>query len=167
MNRERFMNREHSLGNRIVDVEETVNEKVFRLFEGGWIVDRQISPHGSMSGEAWWRAESTGLLSYCERGEMALVDGGRFEVGRRYHYILDEDSIEVRFADGEGTGSVFLRLRFVGEPPRATAMHRCRADVYEAEFSFDSNDCFWITYHVHGPRKNYVSRTRFSRLPER
>jgi hypothetical protein len=143
--------------------------RVFALLEGSWTIERAIEPGGQYVGIAEFIQVSPDILEYYEKGRLSLANGKRLDAEKRYTYLLQDGTIEVRFADGMNDGQHFVFIEFptFQEQPwpieSAEDTHICRLDTYKAVFRFESPDSFSTTYNVCGPRKGYVSRSVYTR----
>jgi hypothetical protein len=152
--------------------EAVMGKDVFDRLAGVWSIDRSIEPGGRFEGQALFRPDGPDRLAYQEKGDMILADGSRFEATRRYVYDWIGNWIQgrivVRFDDGPNRGNVFLKLDLrsaddAAEPIEARDSHLCGEDVYDATYRFVDAGRFEFTCRVHGPRKDYVLRTVYSR----
>ncbi len=144
--------------------------RAFALLEGSWSVERTIEPGGRFVGTASFTLEEKGVLIYRETGTVTLANGRKLSAKRSYHYRLRDDLIEVRFHDGSNAGERFVDLIFPDSQDHpwpietASDTHVCRLDRYDAVYRLDFEDLFQIVYFVHGPQKDYVSRSTYRRL---
>lgn len=137
---------------------------MFNQFEGRWQLERGILPGGAMRGEAKFISVSKVEFNYMEQGVLTLDHGDVIhDVTRSYIYKLEDDHIQVFYADGSDDGALFHVLKFENER-EAQAEHLCGEDFYRSHYAFDLPDCFTITHEVKGPKKDYVSKTIFTRL---
>ncbi len=132
---------------------------LFSLLPGRWAIDRGFSTGERFSGRAVIAREGDRGLSYEEHGTLTLPSGERFEARRRYAYELRGASLEVHFRGDAGLEGLFHQI----DPTTGEGTHFCDPDLYEAKYSFESDDRFRIHYRVTGPRKDYVSDTVFVR----
>ncbi|MBS0185647.1 MAG: hypothetical protein JSS34_04820 [Proteobacteria bacterium] len=96
------------------------------------------------------------VLLYREEIQMQhLKTGAIFEGSQEYLYSYDPNLKELckYFKDGR----LFYKLGFCGK--EASGVHRCKEDVYEARYMFDSHEKFFLTYRVKGPKKDYRHET--------
>lgn len=88
----------------------------------------------------------------------------------------EEEGISIWFVkeDGESVDYLFLDMEFQGggeggKRLRAKGRHPCGRDVYDAEFVFGGGgeqpgeEGMVVTYVVKGPKKDYISETRYTR----
>lgn len=138
---------------------------VFNDLAGIWQIDRQIKPGGRFTGLGHFQREKDDVYLYEERGALVLESGEVLEdVRRAYKYVLNDcEEIEIYFADGANAGALFQTLR--GDA-RAVILsdHDCPPDNYESAYDFSAlPDSFSTEHKVRGPRKAYVSVSKFSR----
>jgi uncharacterized protein DUF6314 len=105
---------------------------------------------------------------YHESGTLTLDDGIALAGENSYVYALRNGVIEVSFAQGLSRGVHFIDIVLPDEPTGTLPLvsndrHHCRMDTCDASFAMETPDCFTITYLVHGPAKNYVSRSDYHR----
>ena len=122
-----------------------------------WQLTRAISDHladkeGQFTGTARFTPEPGGL-AYRETG--TLIYGGQppLTATRQYHWRAEGDQIVVLFAD---------RTAFHSFCPNApTARHFCAPDHYDVAYDFAEWPNWTARWQVRGPRKDYVSITRY------
>lgn len=104
--------------------------------------------------------EPQGGLIAEERGRMRLADGSRLETRQRRIWRFPEPGVLV-FCYPEG-GEI---ARFaLDESGAAEATHLCGADRYLGRLRLDLDRGIWtLSWRVDGPRKAYLSETRFTR----
>ncbi|GME45973.1 Initiator tRNA phosphoribosyl transferase [Neofusicoccum parvum] len=113
---------------------------------------------------------------YAEEGTLRTDAGLEFAARRRYawRYAAEKgrEGVTVWFVkddDGASVDYLFLDMEFEGGGGsaglRAKGRHPCGEDVYDAAFVFggEGSAGMVVTYVVKGPRKDYVSETRYSR----
>lgn len=140
----------------------------FRLLRGDWALSRTISDGGTVRGKAEFSPRGPRILHYRESGWLTLSSGYSGEIRRQYFYVLEDDHIHVTFADAAPGQRTFLRLRLAADRIGglyACDTHLCGRDVYAATYGFESAQRIVITFHVSGPRKEYVIRTTLTRDP--
>lgn len=125
-------------------------------FIGSWRVRRTVidfngGPRCMFSGQAVVTADA-----FTESGEIQLGDR-TLSASRSYRLERLGDAVAVLRADG----SAFISL---GEQPSQAVRHDCGADAYLGRFLFRGPDEWAEAWRVKGPRKNYASLSRFSRL---
>ncbi len=133
---------------------------VFHVLKGTWAFDRLIGGHGSMAGQAAFRAAAPQSLDYEESGTHN-AKGGAVDFYQNYIYVHQDGEILVTFRDGRP----FHRLEFDSAQNflTATAVHFCGDDVYRGEYVFHDNDNFSLRWDVKGPRKDYMIETNYVR----
>ncbi len=137
------------------------NRRGLADFVGHWRIERQIEDHASgqplsFSGRATLTDEG-GCLLYEEAGTLVMPGQAGFHATRRYTWREVPGAIQVYFDDGR---------YFHSFDPNAAApedRHWCDPDTYEARYSFEYWPLWQADWRVRGPRKDYVSRTSYSR----
>ncbi|AJE46355.1 DUF6314 family protein [Celeribacter indicus] len=131
-------------------------------FGGIWRLEREIEDHlgggrARMYGTCAFRPDGTGL-DVEERGLLHMPDAARpFEAARRYLWREEGRRIDVFFADGGYFHS------FAPEEAQPEAGHDCAPDRYDVRYDFSLWPDWHARWRVRGPRKDYLSVTRFSR----
>lgn len=144
--------------------------EVFESLEGKWRFERDVSGKdgGKMQGTAVFRACDTGVLHYAEHGVFHQEGNPQpFKTHREYLYRMEENGqLCVYFKDGESMepARLFHEIVFREGSRKATGGHYCKPDQYDAAYEFLSPKEFLITYQVKGPRKDYSSRTLFTKI---
>lgn len=99
-----------------------------------------------------------GGLGYAEDGLLRL---GAFE-GRavqRYRYLFDTPAVaDIEFQDGRAFHALDLTTG------RADVAHDCPPDVYAGRYRVWGEDCWVLSWVIHGPRKHLRIGTRYHRL---
>lgn len=131
-------------------------------FSGDWqlqreITDRQGGVAGRMSGQATLAPDGPVGLLYAERGRLQMGDGPVLEAERRYLWRFAGGRVEVRFADGADFHS------FAPHGAAAGTVHYCGDDVYRVAYDFTGWPVWTATWAASGPRKDYVSVSRYWR----
>lgn len=133
---------------------------IFKNFIGIWDFNRIIT--GSLTavkayGTAEFKPTSTkeNELHYIEQGIIVTANYSG-KITREYFYLWEDMQIKVLFSVQGKPANLFhvINDQFIGN-------HVCINDQYQAKYNFLQNDKFILTYKVHGPKKNYVSITRF------
>ncbi len=135
---------------------------LFFTLSGHWQVERTITPGGIFTGTAVFQKTDDGDLLYREQGALTLESGEVLEPFKAYLYRLEEGQVHVYFADGETSGALFHVLDFMSDT-QAQAEHLCGQDMYKTTYDFELPDRFTITHIVHGPEKEYVSKSVLTR----
>ena len=131
-------------------------------FAGPWAVERDIEDLrggrcGRFPGRAEFRPVPDGL-AYREQGTLVLGSGPPLTASREYLWRDGgAGTIEVRFHDGR----VFHR--FCADEPEPAAEHDCPPDRYRVRYDFSRWPRWRAEWRVNGPRKDYVTVTRFAR----
>lgn len=130
-------------------------------------------------------------LLYAEEGEFVTATGLKFTARRKYVYQLIDEGVVVKFFDdekfprakvedgvgkqGEGIGGMFVEMDALvaneGEvEARNKEHHLCAEDLYAASWRFSKGmaggegPMWWeVRYDVKGPKKDYVSSTRYEK----
>jgi len=149
--------------------QHSLAERTFVLLQGNWAIEREIRPKGSFQGTASFVLSEDNVLNYMEEGTLELADGRIMQGERSHTYILHEDRIEVKFADGPNSGEHFVDINFPSDPDANWPIcsgdtHLCILDTYKSIFCFENEDEFHVTYTVCGPQKDYVSDSIYRRI---
>ncbi len=135
---------------------------VFEFLLGTWTLEREVSGQARMVGELRVSAAGDGTAVYEEHATVRTEGGVQFAGSQRYLLKQQTDGVVLCFA---GSGAVFQELRFaVGGHGtlRAEAVHHCVEDEYVSAYALGPGRVFSVRHEVSGPRKAYVSTTRFS-----
>jgi Family of unknown function (DUF6314) len=133
-----------------------------QAFAGHWKVDREIEDAragrtGRFTGRAEFRAVDDGL-AYREEGTLVMGQGPALAAARAYFWReAGAGAIEVRFEDGR------LFHRFCADDPDPAAEHDCPPDRYRVRYDFARWPRWRAEWRVNGPRKDYVTVTRYRR----
>ncbi|MEL7093446.1 MAG: DUF6314 family protein [Pseudomonadota bacterium] len=131
-------------------------ERVLADFAGRWRLSRAIAPVGQpeaqFEGVAEWVPDAEGRLAYAESGLLRVPGQAEMRAERRYTWDAE---LNVWFEDG----------RFFHTVPAAggKAEHWCDPDWYHVDYRFGSWPVFEVEWRVSGPRKDYVSVSRYAR----
>ncbi|MBU2888725.1 DUF6314 family protein [Celeribacter halophilus] len=132
-------------------------------FTGLWsmareIDDRRTGQRATLTGTCRFIMDETGALRQDERGVLHMPEAAQsFEAERRYLWRADAEGIAVFFEDGR-----FFHA-FDPNAPAPHADHACAPDAYSVRYTFSNWPDWSATWRVTGPRKDYVSVTRYSR----
>ena len=143
------------------------NDPAHRLLAaliGPWCLDRDIGPHGILTGRATFTAQTDDRALYEEAGELALPGGQILAATRRYVWsVTGPQEMAIRFAGGhDGDGLLYpLSLIETADGWRAEATHRCAPDTYRATLILRGAAGFDWDQAVTGPRKDYRSISRY------
>lgn len=147
------------------------------------------TPSGSFAGTATFAPRgptAAGYAAEClysEEGVLRTETGLEVQARRRYVWRYrdgskeeEQEGISIWFVkeDGESVDYLFLDMEFQGgggegggdKRLRAKGRHPCGRDVYDAEFVFGGEpgeEGMVVTYVVKGPKKDYISETRYTR----
>jgi hypothetical protein len=129
-------------------------------FRGGWRIARRITDARSGgTGRFVGRARFVGAgegLEYTEEGTLRLDGGGALTAARRYRWREEGGAILVAFDDGRPFH------RFDCDAQRPEAEHDCLPDRYRVRYDFGHWPVWTAVWRVSGPRKGYVSVTRYA-----
>jgi hypothetical protein len=140
-------------------------DQVFDRLEGLWTLARTIVDQATMQGQAEFRRDGAGRLAYRETGRVQLLASGQsFEGHRDYLFERSPDGFSVFFA--ETPPRLFHRIALApdGDALAGSAGHLCVADQYDSRYRFRADGTFEVAHTVAGPRKDYLSRTVFTRV---
>lgn len=139
-------------------------DTVFGALAGAWTLARTIEGQASMTGTAVFTpAADPDMLKYREDGRIQLADGKTFDGHREYLFERAPGGFVVHFA--ETPPRLFHTIRVVrnGDALAGSATHLCTPDTYDSSYRFLPDGSFEIRHTVHGPRKDYLSATVFTR----
>ncbi len=130
-------------------------------FRGSWniyrsIEDRLLDRTGYLRGTADFIPAGT-ALAYSERGELTYTGQPALSTRQEHLWCADGAAVLVLFSDGRPFH------RFVLSGSTAQASHWCDPDHYRVLYEFSNWPNWTNTWSVKGPRKDYVSVTRFER----
>ncbi len=118
-----------------------------------------------MTGQAEFTSVSETEYHYTEQGVLTLDHGEEImDVKRSYDYRFEDCVIQIYYADGPDNGKLFQTLEFKNDI-EAVAEHLCGEDLYKSQYVFDLPDSFIIKHEVQGPKKDYVSETKYTKQP--
>ena len=159
-----WLNREIRNYIMVVNVKYIQLEDVFQTLQGKWRIDRQIVPGGMFSGDAVFMLVSKTRYDYRERGTLTTDQGDVIsDVLRAYSYEMHGDDICVFYADGGDSGKLFHKISLDCHSC-AQAEHLCKDDLYISRYDFSEMPKFFTLEHiVTGPKKDYVSKSFFTR----
>ncbi len=135
----------------------------FEFLLGAWTVERELSGQAEMAGFAEVRRTANGEAEFHERVTVRTLRGAEFTGSQRYLLQKTARGFALLFAEG---GRVFEDVQLgVGADGvlRGSARHECGEDVYDSEYVLGPGESFSICHRVVGPRKDYVSVSRFVR----
>lgn len=124
-------------------------------FVGEWAIERTITPTvgpvARFVGTARWAPAVDGL-EYVESGVLRMDGAPPMQADRKYRWAQD---LFVFFDDGRFFHKV--------PPSGGRTEHFCDPDTYVGTYDFLPWPSFNVTWKVSGPRKDYISVTRFNR----
>lgn len=134
-------------------------------FAQTWRISRQINDLNANStaqlvGEVQFVPDGHGL-KYIETGELTLEGGVKMQATRAYSWCEtvsgDAAGIDVFFEDGRR----FHHIQLGEIAPKD--FHDCPPDAYHVLYDFSRWPVWTAQWRVKGPRKDYVSITRFEK----
>jgi len=141
---------------------------IFLALEGTWLLDRTIPGHAKLQGVATFKRVDDCSLKYEETGDLELLGGKKLSATRSYVYRLAEPFIEIEFSGRQydsGT-PLFAKLELDNSCEGKSTIpykHYCGKDVYELIFRFEMPRSFSSEISVFGPKKDYVTYSRYFR----
>jgi len=140
-------------------------DEVFTGLEGSWTLTRDIVGAARMTGTAVFRRLPSGLFAYREEARVQLENGRSHTGSQNYFYERAPGGFLVHFAEEPMRLFHAVAIAPQGDALVGTTTHLCIADTYDSRYVFRADGSFEVTHTVKGPRKDYVSRTVFTRLP--
>ncbi|NNF92608.1 MAG: trigger factor [Boseongicola sp.] len=133
------------------------------MLEGAWTLTRTIShadgAEHRFDGTAVFRWDVSGLIQD-EEGVLSATDGRPgLRATRRYLWREDKKTVDILFEDGRRFHSIPLGV------DRPEAVHECPPDTYRVAYDFGDPAAWTARWHVSGPRKDYVMKSRYRRAP--
>lgn len=133
-------------------------------FAGIWSLSRRLEDaltgqQGHFAGTATFTADADGL-AYRETGELRLGGAPPMTAERRYIWRDAGEEIAVFFPDGAPFHTFAPSGAGDGTP------HLCKADLYRVRYDFGEWPVWQTRWQVKGPRKDYVSVSRYVRLSD-
>lgn len=145
---------------------KTRTEQLLSCLLGTWKIERTITHRFPLVesyeaiGSAKFILEEAHILCYQEEMELRnLRTHDIFQSTQQYVYRYEpaSDALTKYFSDGR----FFYALEISGN--MASGSHLCKEDHYDAEYIFESQKNFSLTYLINGPRKDYGMKTLYSR----
>lgn len=142
---------------------------IFKNLIGKWNIYRKLSENGRANGTVKGVATITiindALLIYNETGKWEDNNSKTIgEISKTYQYKYTKESDEISKYFDEDLPRLFYKLKFdKNNPKMAKATHLCAKDNYNAIYNFYNENFFELTYVVHGPKKEQVINTLFTR----
>jgi hypothetical protein len=135
---------------------------MLEVFAGTWRLTRVVEDFAAgvtaeFAGTAVLEPDGEGLL-YRESGVWGGGPWHGLKAERRSLWRAEDSRIAVFYADGR----VFHAFHPVSEGT-AEAHHQCDPDSYAVTYRFDLPGAWEADWRVCGPRKDYLSRTRYLR----
>ena len=130
-------------------------------FAGTWRLERRIedtlaSQTWAFAGQARFEPLADGL-DYLETGTLSGPGGHSMQAERRYVWRSGTAGLDVYFAGGG-----FFHHIPAGEISPEAA-HPCGADLYRVRYDFGDWPRWDAVWRVHGPRKDYMLHSSYSR----
>ena len=119
------------------------------------IDDRMAGVEGRFAGEAEF-VPFDGGLKCIERGVLTY-GAARMEAERCYLWRTVCDGIAVDYEDGRPFHTFKLTAK-------AEAVHHCAPDLYRVTYDFSDWPDWQAEWQVSGPRKDYTSVSRYTRI---
>jgi len=135
---------------------------------GYWTLSREITAadgNATFSGTAEFVPLNSGALHYTERGLLTLPHGQSLPAFRTYIFQQHETGFTVFFDEIPPRLFHHVRLAPDGAVLLGRVSHFCAPDTYISTYLFLPNGSFQIVHDVTGPKKSYVSSTRYLRAP--
>ena len=159
----RFWSADETLASNVVTESIPMTQHPTKLadFAGDWNIDRRIEDRlakrtAQLKGTALFAWSGTDLI-YSEAGMLTLDDGPALSTQQEYLWQTDGSEVRVYFANRAPFH------RFPLSVPIANASYWCDPDQYDVRYEFRNWPVWTVTWTVHGPRKDYISITRFER----
>jgi len=133
----------------------------FDRLPGRWAARRVIEGTASFEGIATIEPIAADRLAYREEGVLKLPHAGPITAHRSYLYERRPEGFAILFP--EAPPRLFQEFRLLPRADGALAgssRHPCAEDLYETTCVVRENT-FWLIHRVMGPRKGYVSTTRY------
>jgi len=138
-----------------------LRESFFDRLPGRWAAHRVIEGTASFEGTATLEPLTPDRLAYREEGVLKLPHAAPITAHRAYLYERRPDGFAILFS--ETPPRLFQEFTLAVRADGALAgssRHPCAADFYETTCVV-REDAFWLIHRVNGPRKGYVSTTRY------
>lgn len=131
-------------------------------FTGDWqlrrkVTDRLHGQDGQLQGTASFASLGDARLRYTEVGTLRLAGGAALEARRSYFWRFDAGRVEVTFEND----APFHAFDPIGQAGGTD--HLCGEDLYQVEYDFTAWPSWRATWHVVGPRKDYISVSDYLR----
>lgn len=140
-------------------------DQVFERLEGAWALQREIADTARMTGTAVFTRLPSGLFDYREEARVQLANGRSHAGSQRYFFESAAAGFSVHFAEEPMRLFHTVIIEAQGDGLAGATTHLCVADTYDSRYAFRPDGSFEVEHTVKGPRKDYVSRTVFTRLP--
>lgn len=141
--------------------------KFFNYLPGKWFFNRKIinrlNPELSclINGTSHFTPVTSYELQYYEHGEFKTLDGNSVKSTNSYFFVYNknENKLEKYFSADHSKGKLFYQIGADN-----TGHHVCAQDRYAAKYIIESLTKFTLFYKTHGPRKNYISETCYTKI---
>ncbi|NLS19669.1 hypothetical protein HGP16_24335 [Rhizobium sp. P40RR-XXII] len=125
-------------------------------FLGTWEVKRRIIDRFNRSLITFEGQAFVTPVQFEEHGDMRS-EQATLRSSRTYRLDDVDDDLVVRFPNL----SEFIRI---GEGASQRVTHHCGPDLYRGRLFFRTSDAWAEMWHVHGPRKSYLSLAHYRRI---
>jgi len=119
----------------------------------------------AFTGTAEFVLLQSGALHYAERGVLTLPQGNSIPAFRTYIFKPHQTGFTVLFDEIPPRLFHDVKLAPDGEHLLGRVSHFCAPDTYISTYRFLPDGSFQIVHDVTGPKKSYVSSTRYLRAP--
>lgn len=116
-----------------------------------------------MRGEVTISPAAGARLRYHEDGRMRLPGGGEVDAYADYLLATIDGRLTLLFPETPPRLFQSFALSDAGDHLAAESLHDCAPDRYRSRIAFQPDDTWSLSHHVTGPRKAYVSTTRYRR----
>jgi hypothetical protein len=143
------------------DLRLDLRHAFFDRLPGRWNICRTIDRDASLEGFATIEAIATDRLAYHEEGILRLPGAAPISAHRSYVYERRPSGFAILF--DEVPVRLFQEFQLTARADdelSAVSRHVCGDDFYETTCIVHEK-AFWLIHRVTGPRKAYVSTTRY------
>ena len=138
-------------------------ETLLDRLRGEWTFARGIDNGVTVNGRVRFTPAGDGRLLYREEGRMQLPGGAELDAFVDYIFAREGERLLVLFAEEPPRLYQSFALRLESCALTADSLHDCPPDLYRSRIAFDADGTWALRHAVHGPRKGYVSVTRYRR----
>jgi len=148
-----------------------LEERIFAVLEGPWVLSRTIPGHATMRGSARFLRLGPVVLQYWEEGELRLATGTSMPARRDWYWLLAPGHLRIAFSGASGgpEGTLHRLHLHPGQsaegawPLHAEDLHHCGQDTYLGRYHFENATRISIDMLVRGPSKHYAIHTVLTR----